>query len=208
MNTSIETNKLFNMLLDSESEDECLTNENVCLISGEKLTNNNITLPCNHTFNYNSIYDAVIIQKKTYNPLNHVYLRINELQCPYCRTIHNKLLPFIPKKKHTQRVRGVTGPKQFCMKHLTCEWLFKSGKNKGCLCAKEAYKTYDGVFCKKHHIIIDGKTKKITPDLIITPEIEELKKYTVVQLKDILHKKNLKKTGNKLALIHRIVLNK
>ena len=40
MNTSIETNKLFNMLLDSESEDECLTNENVCLISGEKLTNN------------------------------------------------------------------------------------------------------------------------------------------------------------------------
>lgn len=210
MNTTIEDNNLFKMLLDNDSDEteENDKDDNLCLISSEKLTDNYIKLPCGHSFNYESIYDAVHIQKNTYNPLNQVYLRINELQCPYCRKIHNKLLPFIPHTKYSQRKRGVTGPKQFCMKHMECEWVFKSGKQKGCKCCKEAYKTKYGIYCKTHQTRGAAVAENISQEIVWTSEMEAYKKYTIPQLKEILHKKKLKKTGNKATLIHRLVSNK
>ena len=210
MNTTLEDNKLFQTLLDHDSDDsdDDEPDDNLCLISSEKLTDNYIKLPCGHSFNYGEIYEAVYIQKKTYNPLNQVYLRINELQCPYCRKIHHKLLPFIPHTKYSQRIRGVTGPKQFCMKHMACEWVFKSGKQKGCHCGKEAYKTKYGIYCKTHQTRAAAVTEKISQEIVWTSEMMAYKKYTIPQLKEILHKKKLKKTGNKAALIHRVVSHK
>ena len=49
--------KLFNELLSKDSDGE--ENTNICLISGDKLTNDHIKLPCNHSFNYKSLYNEI-----------------------------------------------------------------------------------------------------------------------------------------------------
>ena len=51
--------ELMKQLCNDEKEDE-----KVCLITGEKLCNNFITLDCGHTFNYNSIMSELINQRK------------------------------------------------------------------------------------------------------------------------------------------------
>lgn len=71
--------------------------DNICLISKEPLHPNHITLVCNHKFNYIPIYKEVFYQKTKFNNLYEVTkLNYNQIKCPYCRTITNKLLPFIP----------------------------------------------------------------------------------------------------------------
>ena len=71
--------------------------DNICLISKEILHPNHITLVCNHKFNYIPIYKEVLYQKTKFNTLYEVTkLNYNQIKCPYCRTITNKLLPFIP----------------------------------------------------------------------------------------------------------------
>lgn len=73
------------------------TDDNICLISKEKLHPNHITLKCNHKFNYIHIYKEVLYQKTKSNPIYEVTkLQSYQIKCPYCRTITNKLLPFIP----------------------------------------------------------------------------------------------------------------
>lgn len=74
-----------------------LSYDNICLISKEPLHPNHITLSCNHKFNYIPIYKEVLYQKTKFNNLYEVTkLNYNQIKCPYCRTITNKLLPFIP----------------------------------------------------------------------------------------------------------------
>jgi len=73
------------------------SHDNICLISKEILHPNHITLVCNHKFNYIPIYKEVLYQKTKFNTLYEVTkLNSNQIKCPYCRTITNKLLPFIP----------------------------------------------------------------------------------------------------------------
>lgn len=179
----------------NKDEDEC------CLISKQPLTYNYITLPCNHKFNYIPLLKEIITQKTTRNPLNVTMLMLHQIQCPYCRSIHNKLLPFVPTSVCSKRIRGVTAPTLYCMNQKTCTWRFKSGKRKGQLCGKEAYENDKGCFCNNHHKC-NSKTEVF---LSWNQEMENLKKFTIPQLKDILHKENLKKTGNKTTLIQRIV---
>ena len=73
------------------------TDDNICLISKEKLHPNHITLKCNHKFNYMPIYKEVLYQKTKSNTMYEVTkLQPYQIKCPYCRTVNNKLLPFIP----------------------------------------------------------------------------------------------------------------
>jgi hypothetical protein len=69
---------------------------NICLITKEKLEPNHITLSCNHKFNYVPLYNEVVNQK---NKQNNMYettkLSANQIKCPYCRVLTNKLLPYI-----------------------------------------------------------------------------------------------------------------
>jgi hypothetical protein len=69
---------------------------NICLITKEPLEPNHITLSCNHKFNYVPLYNEVVNQK---NKQNNIYeiakLSSNQIKCPYCRAITNKLLPYI-----------------------------------------------------------------------------------------------------------------
>jgi hypothetical protein len=73
------------------------TANDVCLITQEKLHPNHVTLNCNHKFNYVPIYNEIVNQK---NKQNNVYeitkLSYYQIKCPYCRSITNKLIPYIP----------------------------------------------------------------------------------------------------------------
>ena len=74
-----------------------LNEDTICLITREPLTDNYITLECNHKFNYLPLYNEVSNQKiNTY--LETTYLKINQIKCPYCRNITNNLLPYIYHK--------------------------------------------------------------------------------------------------------------
>ena len=81
---------------DTDTDTDTDTNTNICLITKEPLEPNHITLSCNHKFNYVPIYNEVVNQK---NKQNNIYeiakLLSNQIKCPYCRAITNKLLPYI-----------------------------------------------------------------------------------------------------------------
>lgn len=202
-------NLFFNILNDTDDEDDSEIDKNnksgicleKCLISSQPLTDNHITLHCNHKFNYESLLDAIIIQKTGYNSLNTTVLATGQIQCPYCRNIQYGILPFIPTNKHSNRIRGVTAPNILCMPHMKCTWCIQSGSKKGSLCGADAYKGPLGVFCSTHHKKMEKKEKFLSWN----SEMEEMKKLTIPQIKEILHKNKLKKTGNKTTLIQRAV---
>jgi len=67
---------------------------NVCLITGEKLTDKSETLSCGHSFNYEPLFYDVLNHKKKFNSMERRALRCLEIRCPYCRNIQRKLLPY------------------------------------------------------------------------------------------------------------------
>jgi len=69
-------------------------NENKCLITNMPLLDDCITLDCNHTFNYKSIY-AEAFKQKTKNNAIEIYTKSIYFKCPYCRKPQEKLLPFV-----------------------------------------------------------------------------------------------------------------
>ena len=79
-----------NKSLNIEELDE---NPDTCLISNTELTDNYVTLDCNHKFNYEPLYNDILNHKTKYNSLERRQLKIMELRCPYCRHIQSKLLP-------------------------------------------------------------------------------------------------------------------
>lgn len=87
-----------NIIVSNHTDTNADTNadNNICLITKEKLEPNHITLSCNHKFNYMPLYNEVVNQK---NKQNNIYeiakLSSNQIKCPYCRAITNKLLPYI-----------------------------------------------------------------------------------------------------------------
>jgi hypothetical protein len=201
MNYEIEDNLDFYSLLNTSNKDleNDISNNNLCLISYEKLTDNSITLDCKHSFkNFNKYFD---INK----------LKINEIKCPYCRNINDKLLPYIPYK-NVKKTSGVNYPENLCMKNKhTCSWVFKSGKNKGSICNANSYILEGNNYCYTHHNKINKtKEKKLSScieDTWDTKYDEFIKKYKVVQLKKILRENKLIIGGNKKELIIRIIKN-
>jgi hypothetical protein len=71
--------------------------DNVCLITNNALTDHHVTLPCNHPFNYVPLYHELKVQKCVKNTAETSKLLIDEIKCPYCRKIHNMLLPYCEK---------------------------------------------------------------------------------------------------------------
>ena len=91
-----ESSEPSNLIISTPTANDS-TEINYCLISKEKLHPNHITLICNHKFNYIPIYKEVIYQKNKTNTLYEITkLSSNQIKCPYCRTITNNLLPYIP----------------------------------------------------------------------------------------------------------------
>lgn len=177
-------------------------NELNCLISKEKLNDNFITLPCNHSFNYFPLYKEVILQKTIPNSLETARLSPHQIRCPYCRTIVNKLLPYIPLN-NVEKIINVNYPLNKCMKHLDCPKKLKNGH----LCSKIGYKINGEIYCEQHWKIINEKKEQIEKNNI--EWTEEMNNYskenTVIELKKILREKGLKVGGTKKELVSRII---
>ena len=138
----------FNNLLQEISDDELqfVDDDNrFCLITGEKLKENYITLSCNHTFNYEPLYNDVRSFKSITNSLLYT-----QLKCPYCRTIENGILPYF-KVGNVKRIFGVNHPIQYSIMLKYCENILKSGKRKGEKC---------GRMCNNVSCVYHQKTKK------------------------------------------------
>lgn len=154
------------------------SNDNICLISKEKLHPNHITLSCNHKFNYIPIYKEVLYQKNKSNPQYEVTkLHQNQIKCPYCRSITNKLLPYIQYPNiYFSKVVNALEPD--CIPSVKCSHIIKHrAKNiQDTRCNKNAlfYETDNVLFCPTHYKLYSSKeTNK----------------------KDTLKKENIKKTN-------------
>lgn len=214
MNYKIENNlnfynelyKELNNIIEEKQED-------ICLLSNSPLEDNYITLDCNHKFNYLPLYNEICSQKKD-NFLEIISLNTNQIKCPYCRKITNKLLPYIEHKDVSLK-KGVNYPKKYCMILHSCTW----NKCNNTLCNKPAIKSKYGIFCNKHQNIIIKKENKIQQcqfiNSIWSEEFENInKKYNILNLKKIIREYNLKienkkilLQGNKKELIYKILRN-
>jgi hypothetical protein len=161
--------------------------DDVCLISNTKLTSNAIKLLCGHIFNYESIYREVVQQKKYKSGLDVVKLKEYQIKCPYCRTIQDKLLPFL-KVKGVKRIFGVNHPIEKTMSTNICNYPFKSGKNKGKLCKMLCFFEY----CNLHQPIIEKKKLK-NKNVVENNNINNYEMKTVKQLHEIAKGMNIKK---------------
>jgi len=98
--------ELFHSLNDKELNLEEKNEDDICLITNNTLTENFIKLDCGHTFNYLPLYKDIMNHKNKFNSMEtkDSILKITQIRCPYCRTIHNKLIPYIEmegvEKKH------------------------------------------------------------------------------------------------------------
>ena len=120
---------------ENEKEEEEDEEEERCTISKEKKDDTYIKLECGHGYNYVHIYREVYKQKREYVKTETQFLKGNEIKCPYCRNIQEKVLPIM---EGYPEMRYVNGPKRIRMKRYRCKRILKRGKRKGEKCGKES----------------------------------------------------------------------
>ena len=141
---SMNQTDAFNKILYEELFKEENDDDNQCLISLEKLEEDSVKLRCNHNFNYIPLFRDLVNQKKR-NGSEISRLSLNQIRCPYCRTIQNGLIPYNDKYKDL-KFKGVNYPPSKVLKNNKCCMLLKSGKRKGEMCNINCF----GKFCKRH----------------------------------------------------------
>jgi len=104
----VENNIDFYKLL-CETENECENEDNLCMITKDKLTDTHVTLNCNHKFNYlpllKDMYTRMYLSHDV-KCLRGVPINVNKIECPYCRNITNHILPFI-KEEYDINIYGI-----------------------------------------------------------------------------------------------------
>lgn len=78
---------------DNTQDETNETNEEICLIDFTPLTENSVKLNCGHSFNYGPLYRDVIEKKRN---CRQQAKDDPTIQCPFCRRIHEGLLPVVP----------------------------------------------------------------------------------------------------------------
>ena len=220
LNNTLDISNSNNNANNNANNDDNADNNNddeICLLTHQPLEENFITMVCKHKFNYIPLYNEICRQKQN-NYLETTHLLIHQMKCPYCRTITNKILPFITDKNVMYK-RGVNYPQKYCMTIHTCTWTNKSGKNKNNMCGKPAYKTNDGIYCSTHHNMCNRTQKKLDQIQYIndnwTDNHEKInKKYNIHELKELLRNMNTNNQskhriiigGTKKELIHRVLM--
>lgn len=132
--------------------------DNCCLLTKEPLQDVHIVLSCGHKFNYVPIYREVIAQKTIGLSPNGYYtshsLKRNEIKCPYCRNIQDKLLPYL-EYDGVKKIFNINYPTKLSMTSQPCMYSAcvpskKSKKNTSC--KESAIKCHNGIYvCKKHY---------------------------------------------------------
>ena len=148
--------------IDEKNEDK------YCLLSKKPLDKNSITLECNHSFNYAPLYREIKNQKYNNNSLEITRLKINQIKCPYCRSVSNKLLPHVKVNDEISYTYGVNSPNIFCMINHSCIYCFKSGKNKNNVCNKPAVFVENNYYCNAHKAQAYKKTVKTCTAILKT----------------------------------------
>lgn len=150
--------------------------DNICLISKEPLHPNHITLVCNHKFNYIPIYKEVFYQKTKFNNLYEVTkLNYNQIKCPYCRTITNKLLPFIPYPC-VKLAKNIHSSGNNCILAAKCSHVIKKHNDDDdtsceAKCNKNAlyYETENVLLCPTHYKKYVAKKEASKPSVSDKP---------------------------------------
>ena len=137
---------------ENENEDNC------CLLTKESLQNIHIVLACGHKFNYVPLYREVIAQKTIGLSSNGYYtshsLKRNEIKCPYCRNVQDKLLPYL-EYDGVKKMVNVNYPAKMSMTSQPCMYsvnLNSKKSKKNASCKECAIEYYNGTYvCKKHY---------------------------------------------------------
>jgi hypothetical protein len=123
---SVYSTEQNNIILSTTTNNNVIEDDNnLCLITKELLHPNHLTLSCGHKFNYLPLYKEVVNQKNKSNTGYEITkLDSHQIKCPYCRTITNKLLPYIP---HTsvKLIKNVNCPEEYCMTATKCSHTFR-----------------------------------------------------------------------------------
>jgi len=118
-NDTIDNDTIYNDTIYNNNNNN--NNNNICLITNEKIHDNYLVkLQCGHTFHYNAIFKEILYNKNT--NINNKYckqfkLQKNEIQCPYCRNIQDKLLPY---REDMEMKKWINCPKKYCMNMKQC----------------------------------------------------------------------------------------
>ena len=134
--------------------------DDICLISQEPLDSTFIELKCGHKFNYIPLYNDIKLHKLKYNNVESYKLKYNEIRCPYCKIIHDELLPYNSicgdpptfgvnsplhnvNEEDSHAANKVLNPKQ-------CTAILLKGKNKGKQCCNnKTLLSYQ--YCARHY---------------------------------------------------------
>lgn len=183
----------------NKDDNEFIFDDTYCLLSKEPLGPNHVALPCGHKFNYVPLCREITNLKYP----SRVYTRTINLHkeqicCPYCRTIFDKLLPKIP-------LYNLVLPNGICSNincivvkqcsHTTCESISGFDTDYGVLCAKH-YSKFSRKPTKKHIAFEDEESNRM------------FKENTVPKLKEQLLALNLPASGLKRDLVDRLVKHK
>jgi hypothetical protein len=135
------TNELMKLICEDAKEES--ETQDYCLISGEILSKNFVVLKCGHKFNYDSILNETKNQRKI-NNLEVQRVGKTQIKCPYCRTIHDGILPWYDGYDKIKNVNWSKGNKKI---YKSCIAILNSGKRKGEACGCKAKL---GDYCGRH----------------------------------------------------------
>ena len=213
---NILNNLLKSIETDIDNSDNYNDN-NICLISQDRLQHNYIVLDCGHKFNYESIYCEMIYQQ-TKKILDNKTIKLNQIKCPYCRCITNNNLPYF-KYYNLKKITSLNNYNRFsilnqdvsnnlCNKNIQiinrCNYINKSKQcnNIGCIENNDI----NICRCNKHNQYTKDDYYIIN-NLDNNEQYKLLKTYTIKQLKAILKTNNISCVGNKNNLVIKIILN-
>tara|TARA_R110001599_G_scaffold53815_1_gene150040 strand:+ start:301 stop:1014 length:714 start_codon:yes stop_codon:yes gene_type:complete len=156
MNEIISASMFFNEeLIKSLCDDMDDTNESkdeTCLITGEKLNDDHLTLECKHKFNYAPMFEEVVSQKKP-TQLETTRLKKNQIKCPYCRKVQSGVLPY---REGDKKYISINWPPEAVYKSNFCSAILKTGKRKNEKCGKSCHNK----ICNRHQKLQEKRDLK------------------------------------------------
>ena len=100
--------ELYKSLDIEDNQNKIESDNNLCLITNQQLTEKFVELNCSHKFNYLPLYNDIYNHKKKFNNMEGTAsaLKVNEIRCPYCRKKHQGVLPYY-SELISEKINGV-----------------------------------------------------------------------------------------------------